>query len=148
MSRANRINQATAAKLFTNKHAPNWTDQRSPMEKTITTLERLFEQLNDLESLESAEIDKIAGEWNSAMEKLTQKSASHVRGAGDAQLRERLTAIMKRLPDVQEGLEKSKSQVARQIFAEKRRFNTIKGSFDNFDNQGRARQGRLLRKKA
>ncbi|MBF0624259.1 MAG: hypothetical protein HQL82_05575 [Magnetococcales bacterium] len=98
------------------------------MDQFIQRLEALLDRMADPEKLSAEELATLPGEWERAVQRLSLAAEAF---AGEdvhkkRPFRERLEALMARLPAIQEGLTRYQDEVARQLYAENRRVQAMR----------------------
>ena len=99
------------------------------MRTLLSQFETILDRLSSPESLEAEEVGHLAQDWDVAVQRLEQLSADKaletLPESERIYLRVRLQRIIQRMPEVQALLVAHKSAVARQIFTENRRFQSL-----------------------
>ena len=104
----------------------------STIESTLGELGRVLDRLTEPEELAAEELAQLARVWDVAAERL-DRLAEAAGGRGDPRLRDlnraRLKQLIQRLPEIQERLSRHKSDIARQLFSENRRFQSLRSGY-------------------
>ncbi|MEO5348752.1 MAG: hypothetical protein H7836_03790 [Magnetococcus sp. YQC-3] len=103
------------------------------MKELLTRLDAILDGLAKPEDLTAEAVGLLAQEWDALMgrlEQLPESAAYQALSPGDKlYLRVWLQRILDRLPAVQGGLSAHKSDIARQLFSENRRFQAINSRY-------------------
>ncbi len=102
-----------------------------PVQTALRELEEILDRLSDPGPLEAADLEVLARSWDETTARLDQLvEAEPTADSRQCDLdRARLKRLIQRLPDVQRSLATHKSEVARQLFSENRRFKNMRSGY-------------------
>ena len=102
------------------------------MRAVLLHLEAILDRLTTPDALSATEVGFLAREWDEAMARLEGFPAGEALPAAEKlYLRVALQRIIQRLPAVQDLLVAHKSDMAQQIFSEKRRFQALNSRYSS-----------------
>ena len=108
----------------------------APVQTMLRHLDDILDRLSAPEDLEPKDLKKLAQRWDEATARLDKLVETERPNPRQRDLnRARLKQIIGRLPDVQKALASHKSDVARQLFSENRRFQSLRKGYGSAVSQ-------------
>lgn len=111
------------------------------MKNALIQLETILDRLANPEALEAEELGHLVRDWDTAIRKLDAFPEDNTLSTSEkAPLRFRLKRIIQRVPDIQSLLIQNKSDIAKRLFSENRRFKALSNGYGAMQRNSRSRQ--------